>query len=75
LVTLNNNNFYFLIFINKKKTMTILDLLKTSALSLFGQTPKIENQQKSRLEKDFKTKSQLDLDGQTPPKYIDNQPK
>jgi hypothetical protein len=55
--------------------MAILDLLKTSALSLFGQTPKIENQQKSRLEKNFKTQSKLDLDGQTPPKYIDNQPK
>jgi hypothetical protein len=55
--------------------MAILDLLKASALSLFGQTPKIENQQKSRLEQDFKTQSRLDLNGQTPPKYIDNQPK
>jgi hypothetical protein len=55
--------------------MALLDLLKTSALSLFGQTPKIENQQKSRLEKEFPAASQLDLNGQTPPKYIDNQPK
>jgi hypothetical protein len=46
--------------------MAILDLLKASALSLFGQTPKIENQQKSRLEKDFKTQSTLDLDGEIP---------
>ena len=51
--------------------MAILDLLKASALSLFGLTPKIENQQKSRLEKDFKTKSKLDLNGQTPEKYLE----
>jgi len=55
--------------------MAILDLLKSSALSLFGLTPKIENQQKSRLEKQFSAQSKLDLDGKTPPKYIDNQPK
>lgn len=48
--------------------MALLDLLKTSALSLFGQTPKIENQQKSKLEKQYKTASQLDLASE-PTKY------
>ena len=54
--------------------MAILDLLKNSALSLFGQTPKIENQQKSRLEKTFEQQSKLDLATQ-PTKYVENQPK
>ena len=55
--------------------MAILDLLKASALSLFGLTPKIQNQQKSRLEKQFAAQSKLDLDGKTPSKYLDNLPK
>jgi len=54
--------------------MALLDLLKASALSLFGQTPKIENQQKSRLEQDFKTQSRLDLASE-PTKYEQNKPK
>lgn len=55
--------------------MALLDLLKKpSQLSLEGQTPKIENQQKSRLEKNFEKQSKLDLATQ-PTKYIDNQPK
>jgi hypothetical protein len=55
--------------------MALLDLLnKPSVLSLEGQTPKIENQQQSRLEKQFKEQSRLDLNGVTPPKYSDNKP-
>jgi hypothetical protein len=55
--------------------MALLDLLKKpSSLSLEGQTPKIENQQQSRLEKTFEKQSKLDLATQ-PTKYIDNQPK
>ncbi len=54
--------------------MALLDLLKTSALSLFGQTPKIENQQKSKLEKQFEQQSKLDL-ATEPTKYVQNQPR
>jgi hypothetical protein len=54
--------------------MAILDLLKKSTLSLFGQTPKIENQQQSKLEKQFRAASQLDL-AQEPKKYTDNPPR
>ena len=53
--------------------MAILDLLKKSTLSLFGQTPKIEDQQKSKLEKQFKAASQLDLASE-PTKYDQNKP-
>jgi len=49
----------------------LLDLLKKSTLSLFGQTPKIENQQQSKLEKQYKTASQLDL-ATEPTKYSPN---
>jgi hypothetical protein len=54
--------------------MAILDLLKKSTLSLFGQTPKIENQQQSKLEKQYKAASQLDLASE-PTKYDENKPK
>ena len=54
--------------------MAILDLLKKSTLSLFGQTPKIEDQQKSKLEKQYKAASQLDLASE-PTKYDENKPK
>lgn len=54
--------------------MALLDLLKKSTLGLFGQTPKIENQQKSRLEKQFEKQSKLDLASE-PTKYVENQPK
>jgi hypothetical protein len=54
--------------------MAILDLLKKSTLSLFGQTPKIENQQQSKLEKQYKAASQLDLASE-PTKYTANQPR
>jgi len=54
--------------------MALLDLLKNSALSLFGQTPKIENQQQSKLEKQYEKQSQLDL-SQQPTKYLDNPPR
>lgn len=55
--------------------MAILDLLKKpSSLSLEGQTPKIENQQQSKLEKTFEKQSKLDL-AQTPTKYTSNLPK
>lgn len=53
--------------------MAILDLLKKSTLSLFGQTPKIENQQQSKLEKQYKAASQLDLASE-PTKYDQNKP-
>ena len=54
--------------------MAILDLLKKSTLSLFGQTPKIEDQQQSKLEKQYKAASQLDLASE-PTKYDENKPK
>jgi NAD+--asparagine ADP-ribosyltransferase len=54
--------------------MAILDLLKKSTLSLFGQTPKIEDQQQSKLEKQYKAASQLDLASE-PTKYTANQPR
>lgn len=54
--------------------MALLDSLKKSTLSLFGQTPKIENQQKSKLEKQFEKQSKLDL-ATEPTKYVENQPK
>ena len=54
--------------------MAILDLLKKSTLSLFGQTPKIEDQQQSKLEKKYKRASQLDLASE-PTKYTANQPR
>jgi len=54
--------------------MALLDLLKTSTLSLSGQTPKIENQQKSKLEKQYKEASKLDLASE-PTKYTANLPK
>ena len=54
--------------------MAILDLLKKSTLSLFGQTPKIEDQQQSKLEKQYKAASQLDLASE-PTKYEQNKPK
>ena len=55
--------------------MALLDLLKKgSSLSLAGQTPKIEDQQKSKLEKQFKAASQLDLASE-PTKYTANQPR
>jgi hypothetical protein len=50
--------------------MGILNLLKKSALSLGGLTQKVYNQQQAKLEKTFKTQSRLDLNGQTPEKYI-----
>jgi len=49
----------------------LLNLLKTSTLSLFGQTPKIENQQQSKLEKQYKNASKLDL-ATEPTKYSPN---
>jgi hypothetical protein len=55
--------------------MGILNLLSKNTLSLSGLTPKIYNQQKARLEKDFAKQSRLDLDGKTPEKYVNNQPK
>jgi len=55
--------------------MGILNLLSKNLLSLGGLTPKIENQQQSRLEKQFAKQSRLDLDGKTPEKYVNNQPK
>lgn len=55
--------------------MGILDLLSKNTLSLSGLTPKIYNQQKAILEKQFAKQSKLDLDGKTPPKYTVNQPK
>ena len=53
--------------------MAILDLLKKSTLSLFGQTPKIENQQQSRLAKQYEKASKLDL-ATEPTKYDQNKP-
>lgn len=50
----------------------LLNLLKTSTLSLFGQTPKIEDQQKSKLEKQYKNASKLDLASEPTP-YTPNQ--
>ncbi len=49
----------------------LLELLKKSTLGLFGQTPKIEDQQQSKLEKQYKTASQLDLASE-PTKYSPN---
>jgi hypothetical protein len=55
--------------------MALLDLLKKpSQLSLEGQTPRIENQQQSKLEKQFREQSRLDLTVENPPKYSDNKP-
>lgn len=55
--------------------MALLDLLKKgSSLSLGGQTPKIENQQQSKLAKQYEKASKLDL-ATEPTKYIDNQPR
>jgi hypothetical protein len=55
--------------------MALLDLLKKgSSLSLAGQTPKIEDQQKSKLEKQYQAASQLDLASE-PTKYEQNKPK
>jgi len=52
----------------------ILDLLKKgSPLSLAGQTPKIEDQQRSKLEKQFEKQSKLDLASE-PTKYDQNKP-
>jgi hypothetical protein len=55
--------------------MGILNLLSKSLLSIGGLTPKIENQQQSKLEKQFAKQSRLDLDGKTPEKYVNNQPR
>jgi len=55
--------------------MGILNLLSKNALSLSGLTPKVYTQQQARLEKQFAKQSRLDLDGKTPEKYVNNQPK
>lgn len=55
--------------------MGILTLLTKNALSLSGLTPKAYGQQQAKLEKQFAKQSKLDLDGKTPEKYINNQPK
>jgi hypothetical protein len=55
--------------------MGILNLLAKNVLSLNGLTPKIYNQQKAILEKQFAQQSRLDLDGKTPEKYTNNQPR
>lgn len=55
--------------------MGILNLLSKNVLSLNGLTPKVYNQQQARLEKQFAKQSRLDLDGKTPEKYVNTQPK
>ena len=55
--------------------MGILNVLSKNALSSSGLTPKVYTQQQARLEKQFAKQSRLDLDGKTPEKYVNNQPK
>jgi hypothetical protein len=50
--------------------MGILNLLSKNTLSLGGLTPKVYSQQQAKLQKQFITQSRLDLNGQTPEKYI-----
>lgn len=57
--------------------MGLLDILTTQGSLLSetdGQTPTAYNQQVSVLDPASLVGSQLDLDGQTPPKYTDNLP-
>jgi hypothetical protein len=51
--------------------MGLLNLLSKDKLSLGGLTPKVYNQQQARLEKSFVKQSKLDLNGQTPEKYLE----
>jgi hypothetical protein len=53
---------------------TLLAQANTPNLDLGGVTPSSLNQQISNLEATFAATSDLDLNGVTPPKYIDNQP-
>lgn len=53
--------------------MTILDLLPTSDLGLKGTKPPVYNGKSVILPNVFQN-SDLDLDGKTPAKYLDNPP-
>ena len=56
--------------------MSLIKLLKksVSSLSFQGVKPKTFNGQVSQLKKEFAKDSTLDLNGETPEKYVENQP-